>query len=120
MNATRMQEFRSENAAELTVINLFTPKAGRLDDFVAAQKAGLPSFRGQVPGLRYGSFYRSLDGKTAVLISVFESPAHFEQFRGSELFAAYRDTIVPLLERSDPGLYTLVYESGNVGHPAGR
>ena len=96
----------------IAVVNVFTPKAGQLDAFVAVQKAGLPALRGKVPGLRGSRFYRALDERTALLLSVFESAEHFDQFRQSELFAAHRDKLTPLLERTDPHVYQLVYETG--------
>ncbi|MGF1626108.1 MAG: putative quinol monooxygenase [Alphaproteobacteria bacterium] len=96
----------------VTVINVFTPRPGRLEDLVAVQQAALPGFRGRVPGLLGSRFYRALDGRNAVLVSVFETPDDFQQFRGSDLFAAHRDRISPLLEGTNPGLYELVYEAG--------
>lgn len=96
----------------VTIINMFTPKPGRFEDFLAVQQAALPGFRGRVPGLLGSRFYRALDGRSAVLVSVFETPEDFQQFRGSDLFAAHRDRISPLLEGVNPGLYELVYEAG--------
>jgi heme-degrading monooxygenase HmoA len=104
----------SADADELTVavINTFTPKAGRLEDFVRLQESALPGFRGRVPGLLGSRFYRAQDGRNAVLISVFASAESFQNFLQSDLFAAHRDRISPLLERTDPGLYQLVYRTG--------
>jgi heme-degrading monooxygenase HmoA len=96
----------------VAVINTFTPKAGRLEDFVRLQEAALPGFRGRVPGLLGSRFYRGQDGGNAVLISVFASAESFQRFLQSDLFAAHRDRISPLLERTDPGLYQLVYQTG--------
>jgi len=97
----------------VAVINVFTPRSGKLDEFVRVQQAALPGFRGRIPGLRGSRLYRSLDGRNAVLISVFERAEDFQRFRQSDLFTAQRDRIAPLLERADPGLYELVYEAGS-------
>jgi heme-degrading monooxygenase HmoA len=95
----------------ISVINVFTPKPGRLDDFVSLQQSTLPGMRGRVAGFQGSRFYRATDGRSAVLVSNFESEAHFKQFRESELFAAHRERLSPLLEKTDPGFYELVFET---------
>jgi heme-degrading monooxygenase HmoA len=106
------------NQQSVTTINLFTPKPGKLDEFVEVQKAALSGFRGAVPGLQTSRFYRSPEAGTAVLISVFDTREHFERFRASELFAAHRERIAPLLAGASPGVYELVYRTTKVEHEA--
>lgn len=95
----------------VTVINVFFPKPERFEEFVRTQQGALPGFRGKVAGLRGGHFYRSRDGKSAVLVSVFESEQAQQAFMRSDLFHAHRDRLAPLLERVEPALYDLVYET---------
>ena len=106
------------NSQSITVINVFTAKPGRLDELVELQKAALPLFRGKVPGLQTSRFYRSLDDGKAVLVSVFDTREHFESFRQSELFAAHRARLAPLLEGANPGIYEQVYRSTNIERDA--
>ena len=115
MNETSNRAAERTTQPAVTVINVFTPKAERFDAFVEEQHAGLPSFRGKVPGLIASRFYGSVDSRTAVLMSVWETQGDFEAFRKSELFAAHRDRLSPLLERADPGVYHLVYQNGSLG-----
>ena len=100
--------------APLVAINVFTPKPGQLDAFIEAQAGGLRRMAGRIPGLRGGRLYRAADGSRAILLSVFESQAAFNQWIGSPEFAEHRDRITPFIEKAEPGRYELVYESGSV------
>jgi heme-degrading monooxygenase HmoA len=111
MNAATAPHAQTRDGA-VTVIHVLTPTPGKLDELVALQTELLPGFRGKVPGLRRGHFYKGADRNTAVLVSVFDTREAFDEFRRSALFAAHRDRISPLLERTDPGFYELVYETG--------
>jgi pimeloyl-ACP methyl ester carboxylesterase/heme-degrading monooxygenase HmoA len=95
----------------IAVINRFTVKADKLDEFVAIQTEALPGFRERIPGLRSSRFYRASDGHTAILISQFDRREHFEAFRSSKLFETHRDRLAPLLDRTEPGAYELMYRS---------
>jgi heme-degrading monooxygenase HmoA len=101
-------------AAPWIAINVFTPKPGQMDAFIEAQLGGLRRFGGRIPGLRGGRLYRAADGSRATLVSVFEDEAAFRQWIGSAEFAEHRDRIAPLLEKSEPARYELVYESGSI------
>ena len=98
----------------LVVVNVFTPKPGKLEDFLAAQSAGLGRLRGKIPGLRGGRLYRAEDGSRALLVSAFDSQAQLEQWLASAEFAAHRANLVPFVERSEATRYALVYEAGNL------
>jgi heme-degrading monooxygenase HmoA len=95
-------------------INVFTPKAGKLDEFLNIQVDGLPILRKGFPASRGGRLYRSEDGSKAVLLSVFDSAEAAHQFSTSDAFVAHRAKLSPLLERSEPTRYELVYEAGDV------
>ena len=96
------------------VINVFTLKPGRQDEFFAVQEAAAREFAGSIPGLRGGRMHRSLDGKTAALISLFDSQEDLQRWLDSARFAAHREKILGLVERADAGRYEMVYETGSL------
>lgn len=95
----------------MVVINVFTPKPDALDDFLTVQTAALPGLRA---GARGSRLFRAEDGSKAVMVSVFDTPEDFQRFSESEAFAAHRAKILPLLDRSEPGRYELVYQAGDM------
>lgn len=104
----------SSTSGPVTVINVFTPQPGRIDEFLQMQTEALARFRGRVDGLRGSRLFRALDGRNAIQVSMFESREALERFTGSDAFASHRDRVMPLLEQADPSLYELVYEAGNI------
>lgn len=90
-------------------ITIFTPHEGQLDAFVNRQLEGLPKF-GDIPGSLGSKLYRSLDSRTVVMISRFETADHQARFSATDAFAAHRATILPLLETVSGGQYELIYE----------
>ncbi|MCI0533925.1 MAG: antibiotic biosynthesis monooxygenase [Verrucomicrobiales bacterium] len=104
-----------EYAGPVVLVNVFTPKAGKLDEFIAVQTGEYRRLLGKVAGWRGNRLHRSLDGKTAVNYAVFESLSAYKAWRGSDLFAEHLKVIEPLVERSEPGLYSApLYEAGSV------
>jgi heme-degrading monooxygenase HmoA len=98
-------------------ITVFTPNEGQLDAFVNRQLEGLPKF-GDIPGSLGSKLYRSLDSRTVVMISRFESAADQARFSATDAFGAHRATILPLLETVSGGQYELIYERAPSGVPA--
>jgi heme-degrading monooxygenase HmoA len=90
-------------------VTVFTPHEGELGEFIRRQLEGLPRF-GDIPGWRGTRLYRSVDDKTAVLISKWDSVEDQRRLGETELFAAHRATLLPLLETVSSGQYELVYE----------
>ena len=90
-------------------INVFTPKPGRLDDFIAAQLAGVPRL-GEIRGLRESRLYRAEDGSRAILMAGFDSAEAFRTFQGSAAVQAQRAELLPLIESTAPGLYRLIHD----------
>ncbi len=103
-----------DSAAPVVLINRFTLKPGKIEEFIELQAAAREGFRRAVPGLLGGRMHRSLDGASAVLISVFRSVDDHRRLLESELFAEHAAKIRPLIERTDPGFYKVAYESGDV------
>lgn len=95
------------------VINVFTPKPGALDDFLAMQVAALPGLRAGA-GARGSRLFRAQDNSKAVMVSVFDTPEDFKRLNESEALAAHRAKTLPFLERAEPGHFQLVYEAGDV------
>jgi heme-degrading monooxygenase HmoA len=90
-------------------VTVFTPHEGELGEFIRRQLEGLPKF-GDIPGWRGTKLYRSVDDKTAVLISRWDTVADQQRLGETELFAAHRATLLPLLETASSGSYELIYE----------
>jgi len=100
--------------ASLIVVNVFTPKSGKLEDFLAAQNAGLSRLRGKIPGLRGGRLYRAEDGSRALLVSAFDTQAQLERWLASAEFAEHRANVTPFVERTEATRFRLVYEAGSL------
>ena len=91
----------------LAHINIFTPKPGLMDEFIAIQLQGLPALA--VPGSRGSRLYRAKDDGRAILIAYFEDEAAHRHFMESAAFRRHRERLLPLLENTTPGYFTLVY-----------
>lgn len=95
----------------VVVINVFTPKPGALNDFLALQSAALPGLRA---GARGSRLYRAQDGSKVMMLSVFDTAEDFDKFTAGQSFAAHRAKMLPLLEKAEPGRYQLVFQAGEV------
>lgn len=80
------------------LINSFTPKSGKLDELAAVLEAARDSFSDEISGFHGGRIYRDVDGSSALLIGVFETEDHYESWITTDLFASYREKILPLIE----------------------
>lgn len=108
-------DLSGDHTGPVVLVNVFTPKPGKLDEFVAAQTAEYRRLLGQVAGWRGNRLHRSLDGKTAVNYAVFESLSAYKAWRDGDLFADHLKVIELLVEKSEPGLYAAhEYEAGAV------
>ena len=105
MNAERKQ---------FVSINVFTPKVGKMDEFLNVQLEGLPSLRKASPSSRGLRLYRSEDGSKAALVSVVDDAEVALQFSKSDAFAAHRAKLTPLLDGSELTRYELVFTDGEV------
>jgi heme-degrading monooxygenase HmoA len=101
----------------VTVLNIFTPKPGWLDAFVEVQRTSLPRLGRNIQGFRGGRLFRALDGTTAAMISVFDSPEDFKRWTASEAFVVHREKLATMIERTAPGVYELIYEAGSIESP---
>ena len=94
----------------VVVINHLALKPGRMDAFVEAQRA----FAASLPpcGLVGGRMYKSADGLSAVLVSVFESKEAQEGVLERADFKAHLARLRPLVESSSPVLFEEAYTTG--------
>jgi heme-degrading monooxygenase HmoA len=89
-------------------INVFTPKRECAELFAQAQLSGLPRL-GDFPGWRGGRLFRSEDGEKLILIGEFDSIEAQQQFMASERLLKHRQTLIPLLDRSEAAFYRQIY-----------
>lgn len=95
----------------VVLVNVFTPKPGRTDDFIRAQTDEYIRLQGQVEGALGNRLLRALDGRRVVNVAYFANVALYDAWRESSLFADHLDRIRDLVETVDPALYSPVYES---------
>lgn len=93
-------------------INIFTVKPGRMEEFVALQKANLENSRGKVPGWRGSRLHRSLDGNRAIMVSTFDSIADHQRVHTTERFAEHVAKIRELIDGAEPGYFVLAKAVG--------
>ncbi len=98
----------------VVIINTFTAKPGKLDEFIALQDAARRRFAGRIPGLRGSRMHRSLDGETAVLITAFDTMDDQKNWLATEQFAQHRAQILPLIEQASPKAFEIIYEAGEL------
>ena len=94
----------------VVLINVFTLKEGKLDEFIELQTAALHNFKGKVPGWLGSRLHRELDGSSAVMMSIFESREDINRWYETKLFSEHRAKVIPLVERAEPKLYEVVYK----------
>jgi quinol monooxygenase YgiN len=95
----------------VTVINRLFIKPGKMDEFIDAQRrfaASLPA-----SGRVGGRMYRSIDGQSAVLVSVFQSKGAHDEIMQSADFKEHLRKLQPLVESSSPSFYEEAYTTGD-------
>ena len=97
------------------LVNLFTPKPGMVDDFIAAQTGEYVRLNGQVEGWIGNRLGRAVDGSGQLVnVALFNSMENYNAWRESKLFADHLDIIRPYVEKSAPGMYELLYSAGDL------
>lgn len=104
----------AQPAPAAILYNVFTPKDGKLDELIEAQTRALQTFGAQIDGWRGGRLHRSLDGRTALMVTAFDSEEHHRRWIESEQFAEHRARILDIVESAERGYYRLVYQTGAV------
>jgi heme-degrading monooxygenase HmoA len=94
----------------VTLINVLSIKPGMIDEFIDAQR----SFSSTIPGgLIGGRMYRTVNGKTAILVSQFDSVNAQEELFRTEAFKEHLKNLRPMVESSGPNLFEEAYTYGN-------
>lgn len=98
----------------VVLVNIFTPKPGQMQNFIAAQTSEYRRLLGKVTGWRGNRLHLALDGMTAVNYAVFDTLQSYQNWRSSDLFTEHVAMISPFVERSEPGLYQPIYGAGTI------
>ena len=102
----------NDDLGPVVFINIFTVKPGRLDDFIAIQKANLDGSVGVVKGWRGSRLHRATDGRTAIMMSAFDTIGDHKRVHETNRFAEHVRKVRPLIESAGPGYYQVVHEVG--------
>src|SRR5580700_5018481 len=97
---------------EVVVINRIMVKPGKMDEFIEAQR----KFAAVLApcGLIGGRMYRSFDGLSATLVSVFQSKEAVDDVFQRPDFKAHLQRLQPLVESSSPIRYEEAYTTGEL------
>jgi heme-degrading monooxygenase HmoA len=102
-------------AGQVLLVNLFTPKAGMADAFIAAQTGEYVRLKGQIKGWVGNRLGRTVDGSDQLVnVALFDSMENYNAWRDSQLFADHLEVIRPFVEKSSPGMYELLYSAGDL------
>lgn len=102
-------------AGQVLLVNLFTPKAGMADAFIAAQTGEYVRLKGQIKGWIGNRLGRTVDGSDQLVnVALFDSMENYNAWRDSQLFADHLEVIRPFVEKSAPGMYELLYSAGDL------
>ncbi|HEY6630770.1 MAG TPA: antibiotic biosynthesis monooxygenase family protein [Rhizobiaceae bacterium] len=105
------QTAENDAIGPIVLINLFTVKPGRMDEFIELQKRNLDRSPGNVPGWRGSRLHRSTDGRTALMMSLFDTIADHKRLRQNSRFAEHVRKLMPLIEGAEPTYYEVVHEA---------
>jgi hypothetical protein len=96
----------------VTGINVLTIKDGKMDEFLEIHASFSSGFGRTCAGLNGGRMYRSLDGRTAILISEFESVEALERVRNLAEVKENVRQLQPLVEQSRINIFVTAYAYG--------
>jgi heme-degrading monooxygenase HmoA len=104
-----------EVSGKVLLVNLFTPKPGMSDAFIAAQTGEYVRLKGKVNGWIGNRLGRTVDGSGQLVnVALFDTMENYNAWRGSQLFADHVEVIRPFVEKSAPGMYELLYSAGDL------
>lgn len=101
-------------SGHVLLINLFTPKEGQADAFIEAQTGEYRRLLGKVKGWIGNRLGRSVDGQHLVNVAVFDNLQNYNAWRASDGFSEHLDVIRPFVEKSQPGMYEILYSAGDI------
>ncbi len=84
----------------IVLIDTFTPKPGRLDEFTRTQMAEAAQLGEEARRMGWigNRIYRTHDGRAVVIVTMFASAAARDRWAGSAASAEHRKLIEPMLE----------------------
>lgn len=100
----------------VVLINTFHVRPGRLDEFIEVQilEVHRLGMRASAAGWMGSRLHRSHDGRTAVMMTLFESVAAHRRWLSAYDFSDHLARAEPLLDAADPRYYSLAFEAGRV------
>jgi quinol monooxygenase YgiN len=96
----------------VTIVNFFEIEPDKLDAFITLQQAYAASLCDKPTGLIGGRLYRGRDGRSAVLISQFDSQEAQTRIRESDAFQQHIAKLRALIVSTSPKLYDEAYTAG--------
>lgn len=103
-----------QTKGKVVLVNKFTAKPGQLDKFIEAQMGEYKRLLGKVEGWQGNRLIKALDGKNAINIAVFDNMKSYTKWRDSKLFKDHVEIIKPFIEKSEPGMYEILYDAGQL------
>lgn len=97
----------------VTIVNRLFIRPGKMDEFIAAQQRFVATNTATSNRLVGGRMYRSLDGKSVVLVSQFASLSAQEELFQTEAFKQHLESMRTMTESSSPALYEEAYTYGD-------
>jgi hypothetical protein len=110
------EEPRVKSSAPVVLVNVFTPRPGKLDELLAFQAEELRTFArsGRFPGWMGSRWLRSLDGIKAVNVTMYESMEAHNRVKESFDFSEHRRRVERLVESVEGGFYAVEESIGYV------
>lgn len=102
------------SSKEVVLINVFTPKSGKSEEFARAQIEDFERLGSQLDGAYANRLYMSLnnaDQPKVINVAHFESLEVFYRTTASSEFKAHIEKIKPLLEDGEPMICQLLWQS---------
>lgn len=99
---------------KITLINIFTPKVGKGEEFARKQIHDYEEFGKELDGRIQNRFYISVNEKNRpklINVAEFESLEVFYRTTQSEIFKKHIQGIQPLLDGGEPMLCQLLWQS---------
>jgi quinol monooxygenase YgiN len=103
---------KEELMKPVTQINFLSIKPEKIDEFFEADRSYIGS-ASPPKGLIGSRLYRSLDGRSAVRVSQYESVEAHKELHQSEALRQQIDRLRPFLESSNPALYEEAHTAGD-------
>jgi hypothetical protein len=97
----------------VTIINRLSIKPGMMDSFIDAQQRFAAEAMKRPNTLIGGRMYKSLDGRSAVLVSTFASMKAQEELLHLDAFKEHVSKLQAMVESSSPNLYEEAYTTGD-------